>query len=249
MQRERRHARMRERVRIGVLLLLTMVAMLVGPGTGVAAAAQDAPTSQTRVTVLHGDWSQGPVDVYLNNDLVLPNFAYGEQSDWIDFAPGSVRVTVTTDRGGLNTYNYVTFDAVYPAPAGNDYSLIITTPLLLGGVFDTSPVAEGGARVRIVQGAVSLRPVNVTANAASTTFAQDLRYSSASDYTVVPAGTYDIAVTLTHNGETVLRVPELVLEANMTYELVLMGQPGDAGHPLELRALSDPTRDDTAPAP
>jgi hypothetical protein len=78
---------------------------------------------------------------------------------------------------------------------------------------------------------------------------QDLRYSSVSDYSVVPAGTYDVAVTLAHNGETVLTVPNLVLEANMTYELVLMGQPGDAGHPLELRPLSDTTREDPTPAP
>jgi hypothetical protein len=74
-------------------------------------------------------------------------------------------------------------------------------------------------------------------------------YSSASEYTVVPAGTYAVAVTLAHNGEPVLTVPDLALAAHTTCALVLMGQPGDAGHPLELRTLSDPTRVEATPAP
>jgi hypothetical protein len=202
--------------------------------------AQDDATTQTRVVVLHADWSLGLVDVYINNDKVLTQFGYGQVSDWIDIAPGSARVTVTTNRGYLN-YNFVAFDTVYPMPVGNDYSLIITTPLLLSGAFDTSPIPDSGARVRIVHGAVSLDAVNVVANEVGTTFAEKLRYSSVSDYSVVPAGTYDFNVSLANSGETVLQAPGMVLEANTTYELVIMGQPGDAIHPLELRPLSDTT--------
>lgn len=233
---------------MGVLLVATMVAMLVGPAAVVPAAAQDDLGVPTRVVVLHADWSLGPVDVYINQDEVLSGFAYGQVSDWISFEPGSVRVTITTDRSGLN-YNSVAFDAVYPAPAGNDYSLIVTSPLVLGGVFDTSPIPDGGARVRIVQGAVDLRPVTVTANNKTVEFAEDLGYSSASDSTVVPAGTYDFDVTQAGTAETLLTAPGMVLEANTTYELVIMGQPGDANHPLELRPLADTTRQQPTPAP
>ena len=233
---------------MGVLLVTTMVAMLVGPAAVVPAAAQDDLGVPTRVVVLHADWSLGPVDVYINHDEVLSGFAYGQVSDWISFEPGSVRVTITTDRSGLN-YNSVAFDAVYPAPADNDYSLIVTSPLVLGGVFDTSPIPDDGARVRIVQGAVSLRPVNVTANNKTVEFAEDLGYSSASDSTVVPAGTYDFDVTQAGTAEILLTAPGVVLEANTTYELVIMGQPGDANHPLELRLLADTTRQQPTPAP
>src|SRR5215207_7473176 len=121
-------------VGMGVLLVATMLAMLVGPAAVVPAAAQDDLGVPTRVVVLHADWSLGPVDVYLNHDEVLSGFAYGQVSDWISFEPGSVRVTITTDRSGLN-YSSVAVDAVYPAPAGNDYSLIITNTLILGCVF------------------------------------------------------------------------------------------------------------------
>ena len=183
------------RVGVVVLLVAATAAMLSDRSAVAPAAAQDDPAVQTRVVVLHADWSLGPVDVYIDHDKVLSEFAYGEVSDWIDFEPGSARVTVTTNRGGLNS-NYIAFDAVFPAPAGNDYSLIVTTPIVLGGVFDTSPIPDGGARVRIVHGAVALPAVNVTANDEGAAFAEELRYSSASDYTVVPAGTYDFDVTL-----------------------------------------------------
>ena len=85
-----------------MLLVATMVAMLLGPVAGVPAAAQDDPAVQTRVVVLHADWSLDQIDVYINHDEVLHAFEYGQVSDWIDFEPGSVRITITTDRSGLN---------------------------------------------------------------------------------------------------------------------------------------------------
>jgi hypothetical protein len=225
-----------------------LVAMLVGPAGGVLAAAQDDLDKPTRVVVLHADWSLGPIDVYINYDEVLSQFTYGQASDWIGFEPGSGRVTITTDRSGFNS-NYVAFDTVHPVPAGNDYSLIVSTPLVLGGVFDTSPVPDGGARVRIVQGAVSLWPVNVTANNKTIAFTEDLGYSSASDDTVAPAGTYDFDVTQAGIAEILLTAPGVVLEANTTYELDIMGQPGDANIPLEFRPLADTRRQQPTPAP
>ena len=59
----------------------------------------------------------------------------------------------------------------------------------------------------------------------------------------MPAGTYDFEVTLADSGEIALTVPGMVLEGDTTYDLVLMGQPGDEDHPLELRPLSDTTRE------
>jgi hypothetical protein len=40
-----------------------------------------------------------------------------------------------------------------------------------------------------------------------------------------------------------------VLEANTTYELDIMGQPGDANIPLEFRPLADTRRQQPTPAP
>jgi hypothetical protein len=238
----------RGRGRAGSVLLLvaTMVATLMGPVGVQPAAAQDDLGIQTRVQVLHADPALGQIEVHINNDEVLDEFDYGAQSEWIDFEPGGARVTITADRAGIN---YAVFDAVYPAPADNDYYLIVTDPLVIGGVFDTKPIPDRGARVRIVQASVALPAVNVTATGENEVLARQLPYSATSVYTVVPAGTYDFEVTLADSGEVALTVPGLVLEGNTTYDLVLMGQPGDEDHPLELRPLSATTGERATPTP
>jgi len=223
-----------------VVLVATMVASGSGPVAVQPAAAQDDLSIQTRVQVLHADPGLDKVEVHINNDEVLDEFTYGQLSDWIDFQPGGARVTITADRAG---FNYAVFDAVYPAPAGNDYYLIVTDPLVIGGVFDTNPIPDRGARVRIVQGSVALPAVTVTAKGETNALARQLPYATSSVYNVLPAGTYDIEVTLADTGESVLTAAGMVLEGNTTYDLVLMGQPGDEDHPLELRPLSDTTRD------
>ena len=210
----------------GCSLVATMVAMLVGPA--VPAAAQDDLGVPTRVVVLHADWSLGPVDVHQprrgalricvwsGQRLISPSRAACHDHD----RPERPQLQLRCLRRGL------------PGARWQRLLPIVTSPLVLGGVFDTSPIPDDGARVRIVQGAVSLRPVNVTANNKTVEFAEDLGYSSASDSTVVPAGTYDFDVTQAGTAETLLTAPGMVLEANTTYELVIMGQPGDANHPL-----------------
>jgi hypothetical protein len=240
MQNTIRSLRVGRRVGMVVLLAATMVASVSGPVAVQPAAAQDDLSIQTRVQVLHADPGLDKVEVHINNDEVLDEFTYGQLSDWIDFQPGGARVTITADRAG---FNYAVFDAVYPAPAGNDYYLIVTDPLVIGGVFDTNPIPDRGARVRIVQGSVALPAVNVTANGESNALARQLPYAASSVYNVLPAGTYDIEVTLADTGESVLTAAGMVLEGNTTYDLVLMGQPGDEDHPLELRPLSDTTRE------
>src|SRR5688500_18415429 len=165
------------RFRIGMLLVAMAMAMVVAPVGLRPAAAQEDLSIQTRVQVLHASPDLGQSEVHINYDEVLDEFEYGDQSDWIDFEPGGARVTITADRAG---FNYAVFDAVYPAAAGNDYYLIITDPLVISGVFDTNPIPDRGARVRIVQGSVALPAVNVTANEERHVFARQLPYGAGS---------------------------------------------------------------------
>src|SRR6187399_1728732 len=125
-----------------VLLALTFVFGLVGPAGLQKASAQDI---QTRLIILHGATELGKVEVHLNGEEVANEFEYGQQTDWIDVDPGTVQFTITRDRAGIN---YTIFNVVYPIPAGNDYFVVITDALVLGGVFDKSPIPGEGARVQ-----------------------------------------------------------------------------------------------------
>ncbi len=238
MQGKARRFRINGRSVIALLLVAVVVVGLAVPVGLRSAAAQDEVEITTRVQILHAAPSLGKIEVAINYDEAVDEFEYGDQSDWIEFQPGGARVTITADRAG---FNYAVFDMVYPAPAGNDYYLAITDALVIGGVFDRSPIPDGGARVRIVQGSVALPAVNVAATGGAVSFATQLAYARTSEYVVVPAGTYDLEVTLADSGQSALTAPGIVLEGNTTYDLVLMGEPNDSDHPLEIRPLMTTT--------
>jgi hypothetical protein len=246
MRIEARRSGVFGRTLIALLLVATLLAVLAAPVGLRSAGAQDDLAIQTRVQILHAAPGLGQIEVAINYDEVADEFDYGEQSDWIDFQPGGARVTITADRAG---FNYAVFDMVYPAPAGNDYSLVITDALVLGGVFDRSPIPDGGARVRIVQGSVALPTVNVDATGQNISFAAQLPYARSSEYAVVPAGTYDLEVTLADTGQAALSVPGVVLNGNTTYDLVIMGEPNDTDHPLEIRQMFTTTTERTEGTP
>ena len=88
--------------------------------------------------------------------------------------------------------------------------------------------------------------MNVTATGEDAAWATELGYGRTSEAAVVPAGTYDLEVTLADSGDVAISTPGLVLEGNSSYVLVIMGQPNDTDHPLEVRALVDTTEERTA---
>jgi hypothetical protein len=223
-------------VKHGLLALVLLVSAFAGIATfGTApATAQDI---ETRVMWLHAGPSTGKVEVFIDNDEVLDEFEYGDLSDWIEFAPGAPRVTITADRAG---FNYAIFDAVYPVPAGNDYHAIITDVLILTGVVDRSPIPDRGARVRIVQASVDTPEVNVVAASDNSNLATQLAYSRTSEYVEVPAGSFEVAVNIASSGENAL-TQTVELEGDMVYDLVLMGTPGDDDKPLTFTLMGDTT--------
>jgi hypothetical protein len=223
-------------------MLVAAIAMLIAPAAVRGAAAQESSSDinvETRAMFLHASPSLGEVEVSLNWETKLEEFGYGEVSDWIDVPPGAVEVTMNAERRG---FNYLVFDVVYPAPAGNDYYAVITDQLVVGGAFDRSPIPDGGARVQVVQGSVSLPAVNVVATGATTDWATQLQYPRTSEYTVVPAGSYDLEVKLADSGQTALTVPGVALNGDTVNQLIIMGNANDSDHPLEIKVLSDTTQ-------
>ncbi|HYI25825.1 MAG TPA: DUF4397 domain-containing protein [Thermomicrobiales bacterium] len=229
------------RIRAFTLVAAVLLVSVAGPAGVSTASAQDA-TITTRVIILHAGTDVGDVEVHINNESELDNFAYGDQSDWIDINPGSARVTITADRSG---FNYVLFDTVYPIPAGNDFYLVISDSLILTGIFDTSAVAAQGSTVAVLHASVDTPPVSVAATGDAVTFATELGYSRTSDATGVPNGTYDVEVALADTGDVLLTQPGVVIEPSMSYILVFMGDPGSTDKPLEIVALGTDLKEDT----
>lgn len=221
--------------RIRALLLVPVLVLCgVAAPMGVATVTAQDGTIQTRVQVLHAATDVGDVEVHINGEQNLDNFAYGDQSDWIDVEPGSARVTITADRIGIN---YAIFDSVYPVPAGNDYFLVITDALVLTGAFDTSSTTFQGSRVQFVHGSVDTPAVTVTASGSDVALATELGYSRTSETSPLPPGSYDIEVALADSGDVVLTQPGVQIDENKSYVMVLMGDPNDADKPLSVAVI------------
>jgi hypothetical protein len=221
-----------------VMVAVAALAALVAPAGLRPALAQDTVNVQTRAKFLHASPGLGEVEVSINWETQLEEFGYGDVSDWIDVPPGAAEVTMNAERRG---FNYLVFDAYYPVPAGNDYYAVITEQIVIAGAFDRSPIPDRGARVQVVQGSVSLPAVNVVATGSSVDWATQLQYPRTSEYTVVPAGSYNLEVKLADTGQSVLTVPNVTLNGDTVYELVIMGNANDSDHPLEIKVLDDTT--------
>jgi hypothetical protein len=115
-------------------------------------------------------------------------------------------------------------------------------------VVDRSPVPDRRARVRIVQASVDTPEVNVVAASDKSTLASQLAYSRSSEYVEVPAGSFEVAVTLAATGENAL-TQTVELEGDMVYDLVLMGTPGNNDKPLTFTLLPDTTVARGTPTP
>jgi hypothetical protein len=247
MRHERRSFGLLGRGMTALLVALLAVGALMAPAGYRPAAAQDTSTPttlevQTRAKFLHASPDLDKIEVHINWEEKLDEFEYGDLSDWIDIPPGAVEVSMTADRAG---FNYIVFDAIYPAPAGNDYYAVITDQIVVAGAFDTSPIVDGGARVQIIQGSVSLPAVNVVATGSNVNFATQLEYPRTSEYSAVPAGTYELQITLADSGETVATIPNVALNGDTVYELVIMGDVNDTDHPVTVTTIDDSTESQT----
>jgi hypothetical protein len=115
----------------------------------------------------------------------------------------------------------------------------------MGAATDVSPIADGAARVRVVQASVDLPEVNVVAKGSDVNFATQLAYPRSSDYSSVPAGTYDLQINVASSGETAAEVSGVVLEGDNVYDLIIIGDPGDDDHPVTIVSLQDSTANRT----
>ena len=102
-------------------------------------------------------------------------------------------------------------------------------------------VVPGARDVRVQGMAPGLRVITFRMADPAADWATQLQYPRTSEYSVVPAGTYDLEVKLADSGETVLTAPGVNLSGDTVNELVIMGNLNDEDHPLEIKVLSDTT--------
>lgn len=209
-----------------------------------AACGDDDDENVARLRAVHLSPDAPLVDIYVDDDLVAEDVAYLDQTGYLQLPAGAANVVVTVagDPGA------VVIDADATLVENTDYTVLAANfvediePIIL--LDDNAPPAAGQVQVRIVHGSPSTPAVDVYVTAPgvpldeATPTLQDVPFGAASNYLEVPAGTYQIRVTLANTLTVGLDSGPVTLSAGQIRTVIAADADGGGG-PLQALVLAD----------
>jgi len=173
-------------------IALTVVASAVLASVGPASAS---PVTDATVTVVHGI-PNTPVDVYVNNQVVLSNFQFKTVTAPLSLPPGTYQVDIRP--AGASSSSTPILSASAQLTAGENATIVANlsasgNPQLTTFVNPTTPAPAGDAWV-LVRHTADAPGVDVYAG--QTKVATDLTNPSSAGPLAVPAGTVPVSVAL-----------------------------------------------------
>ncbi len=207
-----------------------------------------------QLRALHASPDAPAVNILVDGATALAGVDYAEGSGFLPVAE-SVRVQVEAIVPGGNA---VVIDETLDLEFSTDYTVIAVgdvaapiAPLVISNP-SSEPIAAGSFRAQVVHAAPAAPPVDVYVTAPGADLATStpvnpapLAYQGATDRAQVPAGNYQIRVTLAGDPATVVfDSGELALAADADLMIVAVENTGPGGTPIQLVVL-----DGTAAAP
>lgn len=215
--------------------------------TALTAACDDddntGPEGEARVRVVHASPDAPNVDVLLDDDEVLSDVPYLEDSDYLEASAGAHNVKVNA--AGTAT---TVIDTDVTLTEGADYTVIASglaaeiTPIVL--LDDNSTPAAGNARVRAIHGAPGAPAVDVYVTAPGADIETALpvltgvEFGDVGEYLDVPAGDYQVRVTPAGTKVAAIDSGTLTLESGDVRTAIAVDAPG-GGAPFDLLVLAD----------
>jgi hypothetical protein len=186
--------------------------------------------------IVHASTDAPAVDIYVNDTKVVSGLAFGKATEFTAVPAGKDRKIAITAAGGSVSDAVVTKDSDFDA--GQAYQVVIAGALDNGldaiiDQVDLSPLPEQQARLRFIQASPDAGSVDLTVVNGDKLF-EGVDFKGESDYKVVDANTYDLAVM--KDNKVVVRGDNLKLDAGNAYDLVLVGRTDD--NSLKLLLLS-----------
>jgi hypothetical protein len=180
-----------------------------------------AGTAMVRVAHLSPD--TGGVDVYLDGERALQNVGYNTVSDYASVPAGEHDVELRP--AGAAPTSEPVLAATPTFAAGSAYTVagVGLNQDLQGQIFndDLSSPAAGAAKVRVLNAAVGIDPIDVTLTPA-VGIPSNVDFATATPYDDVAPGMYDVSVA---DGDqtTVLDVPDVNVGAGIIYTFAVIG--------------------------
>ena len=160
------------------------------------------------VRLIHAAPGTGPVDVYVDGQALLKNFAYATLTDYQTLPSGSHLVQITPTGKGIDAAvikQTVAFDTGIPytvAAIGT-----ATTGLSLTEFIDDNTIASTAlAKVRLYHLSPDTGPLNIQFSSSTV---NGLAYKQSTPYALIPPGKYPVTGTLTQANSKVTATVDL----------------------------------------
>jgi LPXTG-motif cell wall-anchored protein len=230
------------------MLLVSAAALVAGLALTVAPASAQAGTGT--VTVVHGV-PDLVVDVYVNGDLTLEDFAPDTVTDPLTLAAGDYDLAVRPANAAPDSDPAISGSATLPAGANASVVAHLDAagqPRLTVFVNDTSTVAAGQARL-IVRHTAAAPAVDVLANGTPALTNLSNPNEAKAD---LPAGTISAAIAPTGSTTPVLGPVDVALPAGNATIIYAVGSLEDGSLKVlsqTVSGLGAPAESSTPPAP
>jgi len=207
-----------------VVLVVCRLSMVSGAfafillfGTQARSASAASPSF---VRVIHASPFVGTADVFVDGTKLLSSFGFGAVTDYASIPPGPHTVQIALVGKGIGASALTETLSVSPGVAYTVAALGTQPSNLSLQVFvDNNFLSSGTAKLRVYE--LSPDAGAVTVAAAGNTLVSGISYQAASNYLVVPAGSYTFDVSSPANNATLST--STALNANMVASLFVVG--------------------------
>ena len=195
------------------------------------------------IRVVHGSPDAPAVDVFIDDELSLSEVSYLDATGYLQLEPGLRNFKVNAAGTEINV-----IDASAELKRGKFYTLIAANllesiePLVL---FDERRFPrKGNILLRIVHGAPSAPEVDVYVTEPETNLdeaipvLESVPFLTASDYLEVPAGTYQVRVTVAGTKTVAVDTGSISLKAGQVRTAIAVDSKG-GGSPFDALILAD----------
>jgi hypothetical protein len=215
------------------LSLLSVIALST---MGLIACSEDdsptepAPVGQGMVMAVHTSPDAPAVDILVDDVVAKEALTFPQNTGYVGVTAGTrnVKVNVSGTDPVVNVFN-----ANLPIAANANYSIFAIDSLasldFLALIDDLSSPTAGNSHVRFIHLSPNAPGVNITDTDGNIIF-EDYEFGENSDFTPIPAGSYDLQVRLASDNETVvLSLPGIALGDGKIYTVFAKGFVGGEG--------------------
>lgn len=223
--------------------LLALVATVGACGDDDDGDDGNGPNGTAQARVVHASADAPNIDVLLEDSLVITDLAFGSASDYGELVSGSRNIKARATGGVDNIINRditLRADSSHTVLLANDADDIETIVL----VDNRTPPTAGNIKLRVVHAAPAAGDVDVYVTAPEADISaieptlSDVEFRDDSGYLEVPAGEYQVRVTIAGEKTVILDGGSLTLASGDIRTAVALEADG-GGEPFQAIVLDD----------